>query len=236
MIYPVVFVPGTFGSALAHFCNMHDGFYSIQPIATIKENGELANQLDGCLHISTRYIADNKFDLMWDINRPLNLELYKDLNEYNHCVKLEVHNDYKQYYNYTKTLLKPIFIDITDDLVTIVTRRQQHNAIVNAPKYDIPNIESLKASRDKIYSRLDQDGYIEGEDYFILDIGEFFRWQNVIEQYIDISPKTLYNNEYLKLCKFLGTNPRPTYLADIRRISNYIDPHNNLLPLLGNNR
>jgi len=88
MLYPVIFWPGSFGSVVCHFINMHDNYYSISPVFTLTKDNNIARQMDGPLHIT-----DNNDDLYINEVVKLSDKETNELKKYNMAVKVFPRHD-----------------------------------------------------------------------------------------------------------------------------------------------
>jgi hypothetical protein len=198
MKYVVCFIKGTYGTGFCHFINCHDGFYTtfMSHQRDIEVSGG-AFHIDNDLNIYTyndEYICEELVDCTIAVKpRTIDNELY-------------AHTMLKNY----KSLLdnkkiKLIFILPTDEIVSHIKDRK----ICNKGEFSqeaslVTNVINFKKTIKKISSM-----YTINDDFFCLKIEDVFSWVNSKESY----PKN-----YLKLCQFLNTDPRPTFKLDLKRI------------------
>lgn len=195
MIYPVVFWPGSYGSVVCHFINLHRNFYQVPTAFSINDTG-IARQLDGPLHVD----KDLNLVLNKKSPRPISKSTQDAiLNNYDIAVKSQVPH---QVLDADASTTKPIVI--IPDLEHLHHRSNQndpHRVI------DAPNRKEYKQWLIEI----------KGYNHYKLYINDFWNWGKMRD------PNNL-DESYLKFCEYLNTEPRPTAGLDITRIDWFVRP------------
>lgn len=195
MIYPVVFWPGSYGSVVCHFINLHRNFYQVPTAFSINDTG-IARQLDGPLHV------DKDLNLVLNKKSPRPISKSTQdviLNNYDIAVKSQVPH---QVLDADTSTTKPIVI--IPDL-----KHLHHRSNQNDPHrvIDAPNRKEYKQWLLEI----------KGYNHYKLYINDFWNWGKMRD------PNNL-DESYLNFCKYLNTEPRPTAGLDITRIDWFVRP------------
>ena len=197
MIYPVVFWPGSYGSVVCHFINLHRNFYQIPHAFTLTDFG-IARQLDGSLHIS------KEGNLLINMERQLDTQVKSVIYTYDIAVKTPIPHEILDIDDFTN--IKPIVI--IPDLENMVWRIEEKNEYLHAP---------LSVPTTGEYKQWLKD--IENYNHFKLNIDDFWSWGKMREG------KALdYDESYLQLCEYIDSEPRPTVGLDITRIDWFVRP------------
>ncbi len=195
MIYPVVFWPGSYGSVVCHFINLHRNFYQVPTAFSINDTG-IARQLDGPLHVD----KDLNLVLNKKSPRPISKSTQDAiLNNYDIAVKSQVPH---QVLDADTSTTKPIVI--IPDLEHLHHRSNQNNP---HRVIDAPNRKEYKQWLLEI----------KGYNHYKLHINDFWNWGKMRD------PNNL-DESYLNFCKYLNTEPRPTAGLDITRIDWFVRP------------
>jgi hypothetical protein len=195
MIYPVVFWPGSYGSVVCHFINLHRNFYQVPTAFSINDTG-IARQLDGPLHVD----KDLNLVLNKKSPRPISKSTQDAiLNNYDIAVKSQVPH---QVLDADASTTKPIVI--IPDLEHLHHRSNQNNP---HRVIDAPNRKEYKQWLLEI----------KGYNHYKLHINDFWNWGKMRD------PNNL-DESYLNFCKYLNTEPRPTAGLDITRIDWFVRP------------
>jgi len=195
MIYPVVFWPGSYGSVVCHFINLHRNFYQVPTAFSINDTG-IARQLDGPLHVD----KDLNLVLNKKSPRPISKSTQDAiLNNYDIAVKSQVPH---QVLDSDASTTKPIVI--IPDLEHLHHRSNQNNP---HRVIDAPNRKEYKQWLLEI----------KGYNHYKLHINDFWNWGKMRD------PNNL-DESYLNFCKYLNTEPRPTAGLDITRIDWFVRP------------
>ena len=195
MIYPVVFCPGSYGSVVCHFINLHRNFYQVPTAFSINDTG-IARQLDGPLHVD----KDLNLVLNKKSPRPISKSTQDAiLNNYDIAVKSQVPH---QVLDADASTTKPIVI--IPDLEHLHHRSNQNNP---HRVIDAPNRKEYKQWLLEI----------KGYNHYKLHINDFWNWGKMRD------PNNL-DESYLNFCKYLNTEPRPTAGLDITRIDWFVRP------------
>ena len=195
MIYPVVFWPGSYGSVVCHFINLHRNFYQVPTAFSINDTG-IARQLDGPLHVD----KDLNLVLNKKSPRPISKSTQDAiLNNYDIAVKSQVPH---QVLDADASTTKPIVI--IPDLEHLHHRSNQNNP---HRVIDAPNRKEYKQWLLEI----------KGYNHYKLHINDFWNWGKMRD------PNNL-DESYLNFCKYLNTEPRPTTGLDITRIDWFVRP------------
>ena len=195
MIYPVVFWPGSYGSVVCHFINLHRNFYQVPTAFSINDTG-IARQLDGPLHV------DKDLNLVLNKKSPIPISKSTQdaiLNNYDIAVKSQVPH---QVLDADASTTKPIVI--IPDLEHLHHRSNQNNP---HRVIDAPNRKEYKQWLLEI----------KGYNHYKLHINDFWNWGKMRD------PNNL-DESYLNFCKYLNTEPRPTAGLDITRIDWFVRP------------
>ena len=193
MIYPVVFWPGSYGSVVCHFINLHRNFYQLPHAFTPTEFG-IARQLDGSLHIS------KEGNLLINMERQLDTQVKSVIDTYNIAVKTPIPHEILDIDDFTN--VKPIVI--IPDLENMVWRIEEKNEYLHAP---------LSVPTTGEYKQWLKD--IENFNHYKLDINDFWSWGEMRDA------KDL-DESYLEFCKYINSEPRPTVGLDISRIEWFV--------------
>lgn len=186
MIYPVVFWPGSYGSVVCHFINLHRNFYQVPTAFSINDTG-IARQLDGPLHVD----KDLNLVLNKKSPRPISKSTQDAiLNNYDIAVKSQVPH---QVLDADASTTKPIVI--IPDLEHLHHRSNQNNPHI---VIDAPNRKEYKQWLLEI----------KGYNHYKLHINDFWNWGKMRD------PNNL-DESYINFCKYLNTEPRPTAGLDI---------------------
>ena len=195
MIYPVVFWPGSYGSVVCHFINLHRNFHQVPTAFSINDTG-IARQLDGPLHVD----KDLNLVLNKKSPRPISKSTQDAiLNNYDIAVKSQVPH---QVLDADASTTKPIVI--IPDLEHLHHRSNQNNP---HRVIDAPNRKEYKQWLLEI----------KGYNHYKLHINDFWNWGKMRD------PNNL-DESYLNFCKYLNTEPRPTAGLDITRIDWFVRP------------
>jgi len=198
MIYVVCFIKGTYGTGFCHFINCHDGFYTT--FMSHQKDIEVAGgafHVDNDLNIYTHndeYLCEELAGFTIAVKpRTIGNELYA------HTIL----KNYKSLLDNKK--IKLIFILPTKEIVSHIKDRK----ICNKEEFSqeaslLTNVINFKKTIKKI-----SNTYALNDDFFCLKIEDVFSW---------IKSEEFYTKNYLNLCQFLKTNPRPTFKLDLKRI------------------
>lgn len=201
MLFVICYIPGTFGTALCHFINSHDNFYTTHRMYTKWERSGGAFLVDGNLNI----YPEGESKIQCNELRESNIAVKphtEDNNQYAHSLL----KNYESHLEENK--IKLIFILPTDEIIANIKER---NVWEDGFKGDswwekefVPNILNFK----KIIKMISKK-YSYNKDFFCVRMEDIFSWVN---------HKDTYPRSYLNLCQFLNTKPRPTVKLDLKRV------------------
>ena len=200
MIYVVCYVTGTYGSGLSHFVNCHEGFYSVvpgQPDEGVDSSGG-AFEIDKDLNI---YIKEKRIPIN---NLNVAVKTRAKDNPY-------IHTMIQNYQSYLENKdIKLIIIAPTDEILENAKNRNiwPSEYKKHPSKWYREYIKNIQSYKNIIKEVADTFSY--GNEYFIVKMEDILRWTSM--------PSDEYPDSYLSLCKFLDTNPRPTFKIDLKRI------------------
>jgi len=195
MIYPVVFWPGSYGSVVCHFINLHKNFYQLPHAFTPTEFG-IARQLDGPFHIG----KDGSFLINKKSRRPLNSYVKSIIDTYDIAVKTTTPHEVLELDDFSN--VKPIVV--IPNLSNLQWRIEDKNEHLHVP---------LSMPTRHEYKQWLKD--IESYEHFKLNIDDFWSWAEMRDA------KNL-DKSYLKLCEYIDSEPRPTVGLDISRIEWFV--------------
>ena len=197
MIYPVVFWPGSYGSVVCYFINLHRNFYQIPHAFTLTDFG-IARQLDGSLHIS------KEGNLLINMERQLDTQVKSVIDTYDIAVKTPIPHETLDIDDFTN--VKPI---------VIIPNLEQLSDRTKDISGHLHKTLSLPSSSE--YEQWLKD--IENYNHFKLNIDDFWSWGKMREG------KALdYDESYLQFCEYIDSEPRPTVGLDITRIDWFVRP------------